>query len=244
MSSEIELLRQEILELRDEVARNKKQMDWLMQGNLSSKNVREIGGYNVGPKDFKSRDGDVGLSSANDTADPVRMWAGGTNKDTAPWRVTKAGKMHATGATIESQTGYPKVVIDPSDNLFMAANNANQYISIYPFFAGNTAPVIEFNNLDIPSDASLYLNPINGQFTISSPKDMRISSGTGDLYLDTFFVFVPGWDWLKSDETKQSIQQVLNTKANAFSGYTGSFTVSLSGGGTRTLNFSNGILVS
>jgi len=95
-------------ELQDLVAKLQKDVNWLMDGNLSSKNVREIGGYQVSATLFQSRGGDVGLSSADDAPDPVRMWAGSTNKDTAPWRVHKSGKMVATGALIQSSSGYPK----------------------------------------------------------------------------------------------------------------------------------------
>lgn len=119
-------------DLQDLVAKLQKNVDWIMDGNLSSKNMREIGDYQVGSTYLRSRDGDVGLSSANDAEDPVRFWAGSATKDTAPWRVMKSGKMVATGVLIQNATGTVGISLEntPDDDVMLWAGSANK----------NTAP--------------------------------------------------------------------------------------------------------
>lgn len=65
--------------------------------NLDSENVREIGGWLVGPTELQSKSFNVGMST--DVANPVRFWAGGP-KDTAPFRVLDDGSIILEQGTI------------------------------------------------------------------------------------------------------------------------------------------------
>lgn len=167
-------------QLIEMVAKLQKQVQWLMDGKLSSNNVREIGGYNVNDTDLKSVDGDVGLSSANDAADPVRLWAGGTNKDAAPWRVAKSGKMVATGALIQSKDGsYPQVKMDPAGDLFGAYKDASNYIEIDADYLGSPVINIYENGTLRGQIASAALNML-----VAATTDLRLNSSAGDVQVN------------------------------------------------------------
>lgn len=117
--------------LIDHVAKLQKMVQFMMTGNISSVNAREFGGWRVGLTELQSRAGDVGMSTANDAEDPVRLWAGSTDKNTAPWRVYQSGKSIMTGARIRSRDGgYPYVEMDPETDLFAAYGSADNFIKI------------------------------------------------------------------------------------------------------------------
>lgn len=59
-----------------------------------------IGGWVVGAADLKDAAGVVGLSSAVTGGDDIRIWAGHSTPSSAPFRVTEAGVLVATSATI------------------------------------------------------------------------------------------------------------------------------------------------
>lgn len=116
-------------ELIERVGVIQKYLNWFGAGRISSINIREIGGYSVSQTELKSKDGDVGMSSANDAPDPIRLWAGSADKDSAPWRVYKSGKGVTTGWRIQSSNGaYPYVVMDPDVDLFGAYKSNTDYI--------------------------------------------------------------------------------------------------------------------
>lgn len=92
--------RETLEELTDHVARMTKQLNFMMNKNLSSRNIREIGNWVVGSDYFRSRDGQVGISSAGTSGDSIRFWAGSSNPASAPWRVTHSGQMVASNANI------------------------------------------------------------------------------------------------------------------------------------------------
>lgn len=202
-------------DLMDLVAKLQKNVDWLMDGNLSSKNVREIGGYNVSQTLFRSRDGDVGLSSANDAADPVRLWAGSTNKDTAPWRVYKSGKSVMTGALIQSKSGYPKIVMDPENDLFGAYLDPNRMVLIEALYASAGSPAITFHNSLIPIEAQIFLNSGLQSLIIASPNDIQISAnGSNGLTLGGTRTVINGWSKFVNSATWRSLQMDLDAKAS------------------------------
>lgn len=82
--------------LAEMVARLQKQVEFLFNGNISTKNVREVGGWLADDDRFVSIDGDVGMSSVETGGDDVRFWAGSTLPEVAPFQVLKSGKMKAT----------------------------------------------------------------------------------------------------------------------------------------------------
>ena len=161
----------------DYIIRMERTLRYLFNGVLESSNIFEVGGWRVNNDDIQSKDGDVGMSTADTGGDDVRLWAGGADKDAAPWRVTKAGKMHATGATIESDSGYPKVVLDPAGDLIGAYTSATESIVINAFDGGTNKPFMEFTD----GSDSTTLDQAAGEFTIQSGNDITIqATGAGN----------------------------------------------------------------
>lgn len=72
------------------------ELDHLLNGNVDSKNAREIGGWRVGPKQMESKDKDVGMSTDDTGEDPVRFWAGDVVTGTPAFYVTRSGKLFAS----------------------------------------------------------------------------------------------------------------------------------------------------
>ncbi|MFH2072336.1 MAG: hypothetical protein ABIJ75_05735 [Actinomycetota bacterium] len=59
-----------------------------------------VGGWVIGATSLADAAGAVGLSSAVTAGDDIRFWAGHTTPGSAPFRVTEAGALFASGATI------------------------------------------------------------------------------------------------------------------------------------------------
>lgn len=141
----VQELQKYVKQLANTVAMMAKDLDFTINGNMDSRNTREIGGYNVDLTELKSKNGTVGISSYNDpdpSVDDVRFWAGNVDKNTAPWKVTEAGKMYATGAEISTKNGYPRIVIDPEGNFIGVEYDADNFIRFEPDISGS--PVIRF----------------------------------------------------------------------------------------------------
>ncbi|MDQ0062389.1 hypothetical protein [Paenibacillus harenae] len=224
-----------------------------INGYINSKNVFEVGGWRVNSKDMSSIDKDVGMSTEDTTADDTRFWAGSPDKDTAPWRVTKSGKMTATGALIQSSDdSYPRVVFDPDSDLFGAYATATNFINIKASDAGE--PLLYFDNgVNLIRHALLgntYNLGVVGNFDLAATDNLTIQ-GTGTSSTITLKpgtgasgrVTVPSWTKLYSTGDIQSLQTALNAKANSFSGATSTVYVATTSGGPATtpISFSNGI---
>ncbi|MFD7521440.1 hypothetical protein [Paenibacillus chitinolyticus] len=84
-------------ELRDTVAKLSKMVQFMFDGRIDSKNALEFGGFLVGPDFFRSRNGLVGLSSAEiDNPQAVRIWAGSAGMYAAPFQVLQSGAIVST----------------------------------------------------------------------------------------------------------------------------------------------------
>jgi hypothetical protein len=165
------------------------------------------------------------------------------------------GAMTMTRALIQSTPGaYPRVVMDPTDELFAAYATANDFLKIYALESGT--PMVYFSNLS--SIARLFLNGSNLSLanfgtllmTASSHITVETTGASADVNLipgaGSGTVRVPSWSKIYSNGAAQNLQTALNAKANAFSGVSGTvYVASTSGGATTTpITFSNGIRVS
>lgn len=86
-------------ELTDAVIGLNRTLEFQM-ANLDSDNVREIGGWRVGPTQLTSKDLDVGLSTDDSQEENIRFWAGSVTAGDAPFRVYDSGRFVATGADL------------------------------------------------------------------------------------------------------------------------------------------------
>lgn len=186
-----------------------------INGYLTSKNVAEVGGWRVGPKQLASKDGEVGMSTDNDAPDPVRLWAGSADKDNAPWRVYKSGKSVMTGALIQSRdSGYPRIVMDPANDLFGAYSAANRYIRMVAYDGAYGSPALIFRDDTVPTYALMYIDNVVSDFNIISLRNMYIGAGLNELTLDGSRIKVSNWSLLYSQGASQTLQQALDAKVN------------------------------
>lgn len=86
-------------ELTDAIIGLNRSLEFQM-ANLDSDNVREIGGWRVGPTQLTSKDLDVGLSTDDSQLENVRFWAGSAVTGTAPSRVYDTGRVVANDLQI------------------------------------------------------------------------------------------------------------------------------------------------
>ncbi len=207
-------------ELCEVVAKLQKQVRYLQNKGIDSENCREIGGWQVSEETLQALDGDVGMSTADDAPDPVRLWAGSVSKETAPWRVHKSGFGVATGWRIQSKDGaYPYVVMDPDNDLFAAYQDPNNYIIMTPLYLGS--PAIRFIQ-NSGERGRLYSS--SNQFVVSASSSLLLDSG-GDIFLEPG-VFggrvVTRWSTMYNPGTNTTLQDELNNKqdlADAWNAY-------------------------
>ena len=100
--------------------------------------------------------------------------------------VDTSGHVDMTSATISSATGYPKVVLDPSGNLFGAYLDANDYIEIEPDYAGSPSlNFIQAGNLRGRINTLLGYPEIFGDPAIAITSSSTIDV-TGQMRFDDF----------------------------------------------------------
>lgn len=198
-----------VAELIDDVS-------FIMNGNIDSRNTREIGGYMVGLHELMSKNGEVGLSSIETSADDIRIWAGSSIPEAAPFRVYESGRMEATngyftgdivGSTITGgviQTSipgfYPRIELS-SDNVLMTAQSSPmQTIIISASYMGGSPALFFEDQIGLTIMLSNY-----GSLNIV-PTHNLVLNPSGD-------VIVPSWSRLINNATGRSLQQDLNALA-------------------------------
>lgn len=204
-----------VKELADMVAKLQKQVEYLVNGRISDANVEKLGNWYADGDRLVSPDGDVGMSGTETGADDVRFWSGGTTPETAPWRVVKSGKMHATGATIESSAGYPKIIMDPDGRLFAAYTDSDTYVGITPDYLGNGPGQISVRG-GVTEGGSYSTS---GKYHLVAVNALKLESGE-DIELDSggsTGVIFSNWNRIYSSGANlgagQNLQEALDSKA-------------------------------
>jgi len=234
----LEELRAYVMNLQQWAAQMERDQKYYLN-NIDTDNIAEVGGWRATPDQLTSKDGDVGLSTEDTASDDVRMWAGSTNKDAAPWRVYESGKMSATGATIESSSGFPKVSFDPDGNLIGAYTDMNNYVAMIPI--EGTAPAYAIYSGGVIVGLLQYslgfltlITPFGTPIQLAAGGNVDLFSGSGH------FVRVENWSYVLNIDAAQTLQQALDAKQNTIIGASGTFD-SADG---KTVTVSNGIITS
>lgn len=160
------------------------------------------------------------------------------------------GQVTMTGALIQTTPGsYPRIELNSSTNAIGVFFNATNELSIHAGWFGS--PVLRYEN-EVGS-ASIVLSGDNfiidtlinsANILIGAGKNLDLSAGPG------FFVGVPSWSTFRNNTTLRTLQQELDSKANAFTGANTGITVAYQVDfATQTvryafLTFNNGILTS
>jgi hypothetical protein len=128
------------------------------------------------------------------------------------FKVDIDGNVTMTSATIQSQSAYPRVVMDPASDLFGAYNTANDYIAIEANYGG--APSLNFfsgGNLLARMDMLLGFEILN----VSNTQRMVIDGGNPNPGTDMNGNFYfGGWDRIIDNNSGTTLQQELDAKAN------------------------------
>lgn len=139
---------------------------------------------------------------------------GGSIQIGSSFSVDNTGHMIATGALIQSSSGYPKVVLNPDSNQFGVYASPTNYIffdpTINPSF---NAPEIGWRNSG--EGANAYLTA--SLFNIQSTTDISLETSDG-IYLLGGYVFVPNWSAFRSIGESQTLLQYINGIVSGYSG--------------------------
>lgn len=136
------------------------------------------------------------------------------------------------GSYIATREGvYPRSEMNASGDYFAALASATNYARMLPFYLGS--PALEFYDGATTARLSTF-SVFDNYFMISCDHDIRIAFSDPSNRLR-----VPSWSRVVNESNSQTLQSALDSKANAFFGYTGAVST-----GTNTLNFVNGILAS
>lgn len=193
-------------QLLDEFAKVVKELEFIVNGAIDSRNVREIGGYNVNKTELQSRDGAVGMSSARTDEDDLRIWAGDPDRAKAAFKVFESGLVTLTKFLLSSTDGaYPKIEMGSEGNLLAAYFDEKNYISIEPNYFGS--PSI---NLVRNGEIQGRINTILG-FDIVSVGTMNIQAAGGSITLNpSETVNIQRWSKLKNVDENKTLQDELN----------------------------------
>lgn len=219
---QIKALTDYIKQLANIVSALKNDLEHMLNGNLDVKNIRAKG------------------------IDAERLNVDELSAITAAMGKLTSGEIY--GAYIATAEGaYPRAEMSSAEDLFAAYATVDNFLKIYALNSGT--PMVYFNN--VLSTARLYLNGSQlslanfGQLLLAATGNVNIESTnpSSDVRIvpgSSGSVKVPSWSKFYSESDSQSLQAALNSKANAFSGFTGSFDT----GDGRTAYFANGICVS
>lgn len=152
-------------ELKNAVGKMTKELSWLLN-NIDWKNINEIN-ISLNNGAFVKID-DEGFTINNGQADT--------------FKADINGKTTATGITVQSSNGYPKVVIDPDSNLFGAYASDTQYVRIVPLQATTNAPQVIIaspnGNLNFYQISAVsYLLAYNSDMLLQASKDITLTPG-------------------------------------------------------------------
>jgi len=285
----LEELRAYVMNLQQWVAQMQRDQNYYLN-QMDSDNISEVGGWRVTPEQLASKDGDVGMSTADTGADDIRFWAGDVITGTPLFYVTKSGKLFAgngefvgkitagegeiggftitadaltakTGGRIENHSAAAnKVYIDETG---LHANDASGVervtLGTTPakgakawHFYGLGGPAAGLMGIVLYDTETVDGASRTGQFVVGPSAQVLLFDEDGDFRLmndtgagiravgtsrpeiqDGF----GGWGQI-------AYKSEVDAKQDAFTGYSGSVVVGDGGGGTLTLNYSNGILTS
>lgn len=192
-------------DLADLIAKLQKQVEFLMNGNVSSKNIREAGGWLIDDDRIVSKDEDVGMSTADTGGDDVRFWAGDANPESAPFNVRKSGKASLTGASIVSKNAYPKIELSSEEDLLRASASPSSYIEI--------EALSEYDNtaIKLANGSTLgYFEAAVGAVNLLTAAGNININASGYLFLHGNQVVVDGWSRVFSVSESETLADVFD----------------------------------
>lgn len=216
-------------QFRNIIAMTLKELEFALNGNMDSRNTREIGGYKVSLTSLMSKDGAVGLSSENTDQDDIRIWAGDADRDIAAYRVTKSGRLVATNAHISGrvtasefiggtitgaliQTGvqgnYPRIALSPTNNLLLAERDAYSRVILDPGRFGDMGLI--FESPTINGTLTMTQSGVLVMGTSTGSTEVFGTSGYVDIWANLpYKVRFTNWDNIYSYGNNQTLQDAI-----------------------------------
>lgn len=167
------------------IARMQKMLNWIMQGKLSSTNIRELTADKI-----KTGTLDAGLVTVRADLDGgayIQMdSAGGLvindgTKDT--FHADINGLVTMIGALIQSSTGYPRIELNSADNLFGAYKDADHAL-LMRILEGPEIPTIEFRDVPTNKSAYVYFNPNTIGFSVGVQGSIDMTATDGSIAIN------------------------------------------------------------
>jgi len=159
------------------------------------------------------------------------------------------GQVTMTGALIQSTPGsYPRFELNSEQGRIKLNFDSENLLNLHTDYFGS--PSITFGNeigvfvMSLTSNDFVFVGSSGIDTNIGAGNNLNLSAGQG------YFVNVPSWSKFRNNTTLRTLQQELDSKANAFTGANTGITVAYSVDfASQTvryafLTFNNGILTS
>lgn len=216
-------------DLYEEVAKLQKTLKYLINGNLDFENLRA--------RSIKADNIEAGTLTAEEiaanTITAEKMDVTELSAITANMGKITSGEMYSAYIST-SESGYPRVTIDPTGNYIGVYTSATAYMEIKPGITGAPAlTVYEGGDLIYALGTSFGLPFLAGTNSMAVRAGSSLTLDCGDGVLDD--INVPSWDKFRSISDAQTLADALNNLATAITDKA-TAGVSTGSGGSATLN--------
>lgn len=162
-------------QVKNYVIRLERTLNFLLENGLDSENVFEVGGWRVKDDTLSSKDGDVGMTTEGSSGSSIRLWAGSTDPNTAPWRVSRDGTAYMTGAEIYNELSGGAYTSIGSNGITVNDGTKNTFR-------------VDVTGHVTMTGATIVNNLASGAYTTISDNGITINDGT----INTFRADVTG----------------------------------------------------
>lgn len=162
-------------QVKNYVIRLERTLNFLLENGLDSENVFEVGGWRVKDDTLSSKDGDVGMTTEGSSGSSIRLWAGSTDPNTAPWRVSRDGTAYMTGAEIYNELSGGAYTSIGSGGITVNDGSRNTFR-------------VDVTGQVTMTGATIINNLTSGAYTTISDNGITINDGT----MNTFRADVTG----------------------------------------------------
>ncbi|WP_058301692.1 hypothetical protein [Gorillibacterium timonense] len=235
-----------IEELAQTVGKGFEQLAYVLNGFLGSMNIKELTADKVKTGTLLAALVTIQGALANGgyiQFDENGMTINDGTKDT--FRVGLDGKPVMTGGIVQSSaSGYPRLEFNSEDALLNAARAIDKFIKIISSDGDTGAPALQIR------DGSLgvlqFMDSIGRYHILCIPGTKYMIESYSEIILAAPMVEVPDWTSFRRYDTGENLGAALNSKADAFTGFTGTLYMATTAGGPANVakTFVNGILVS
>lgn len=228
-------------QITDYLVKLQRDHEWLLQ-NLDDMNVRRLradvlvaGTLDAGKVTIRSN-----LTSGFVQIDGNGMRINNGAFDT--FTANSYGQVTMTRALIQSNPGgYPRIVMDPNNELFGAYQTAANFALLKPNGSVTNSPALQINQGSAELNVGFGLQSL-ANVGIFSSESFEIRT-PGQLYLSSSLVGLTSWSNLRNLNTNQTLEQALQSKLSGNGAYGGFYAASSPGGpADMWISITNGLI--